>query len=130
MHQPRPLRLSMWTGVGLSCHRLASVATAAPAAAAAPPPRALLLLPPGSRPRPAAATTAAAAPSAAPPREPGLSRGRRGCGAAQSPAAWRRPPGPRWRGPSAAPARPTHAGSGSLAGRAGAAFGLRGSTVA
>lgn len=52
MHQRRPLRLSMWTGVGLY-HRLASVATAATAtAAAAPPPRALELRPGARLPPP------------------------------------------------------------------------------
>ncbi|XP_049751833.1 translation initiation factor IF-2-like [Elephas maximus indicus] len=100
MHQRRPLRLSMWTGVGLLCHRLASVATAASAAAAAvaaPPPRALQQ-PPGFRPRPDAA-----APSAA-PQQPGLSsRAERAAAPHRTPTSGAR----RW-GSRQGPARPVH----------------------
>lgn len=73
-HQPRPRRLSMWTGVGLR-HRRASVATAAP-----PP-----LLPhrapgpPRRRPKPLPAGPGSS-PFAAPRRRPYLTGGLWACG--------------------------------------------------
>lgn len=60
-HQPRPRRLSMWTGVGLRRRRRASVATVAPppllphGAPGPPRRRPELLSPSGSRPTPTTA---------------------------------------------------------------------------